>query len=104
MIELLKNLKLFCTFHLNPIRELVRYNEKFQPQEVVVKFVKEIVGDSCAWTFFGFFFHCNILYFVHVNSSLSHIVRPHLYIKVSIWPYFFLIVNSLVHFRFLPKN
>jgi hypothetical protein len=45
MIELLRNLKVFCTFHLSPIRELVRYNEKFEPQEVVVEFVKEIVGD-----------------------------------------------------------
>ncbi len=64
--------------------ELVRYNEKFQPQEVVIEFVKEIVGDySFAWTFFGFFFHWIILYFVDVDSSLSHIIRPHMYIKLQ---------------------
>jgi len=37
MIELLGDLKVFGTFHLSPIGELVGYNEKFQPQEVVVK-------------------------------------------------------------------
>jgi hypothetical protein len=48
MIELLGNLKVFGTFHLNPIGELVGYNEKFQPEEVV-EVVKEVVGDSsCA--------------------------------------------------------
>jgi hypothetical protein len=34
---------------LSPIGELVGYNEKFQPQEVVVEVVKEVVGNSsCA--------------------------------------------------------
>jgi len=48
MIELLGDLKVFGAFHLSPIGELVGYNEKFQPQEVV-KVVKEVVGDSsCA--------------------------------------------------------
>jgi len=48
MIELLRNLKFLGTFHLNSIGELVGYNEKFQPQEIV-KVVKKIVGDySCA--------------------------------------------------------
>jgi hypothetical protein len=46
MIKSLGNLKVFGTFHSNPIRELVGYNEKFQPQEVVVEVVREIVGDS----------------------------------------------------------
>jgi hypothetical protein len=32
MIELLGNLKVFGTFHLSPIGELVGYNEKFQPR------------------------------------------------------------------------
>ncbi len=45
MIELLRNLKAFCIFHLNAIGELVGYDEKFQPQEVVVKVVKKNVGD-----------------------------------------------------------
>ncbi len=49
MIELLGDLKVFGTFHLSPIGELVRYNEKFQPKEVVVEVVKKVVGDSsCA--------------------------------------------------------
>jgi hypothetical protein len=48
MIELLGDLKVFGTFHLSPIGELVGYNEKFQPQEVV-EVVREVVGDfSCA--------------------------------------------------------
>ncbi len=38
MIELLGNLKVFGTFHLRPIGELVGYNEKFQLQEVVGNF------------------------------------------------------------------
>jgi hypothetical protein len=34
---------------LSPIGELVGYNEKFQPQEVVVEVVREVVGNSsCA--------------------------------------------------------
>jgi hypothetical protein len=45
MIELLGDLKVFGTSHLSPIGELVGYNEKFQPQEVV-KVVKEEVRDS----------------------------------------------------------
>ena len=49
MIELFGDLKVFGTIHLNSIGELVGYNEKFQPQEVVVKVVRELVGDSsCA--------------------------------------------------------
>ncbi len=49
MIELLGDLKVFGIFHLTPIGELVGYNEKFQPHEVVVKVVIEVVGDSsCA--------------------------------------------------------
>jgi hypothetical protein len=32
MIKLLGNLKVFGTFHLSSIGELVRYNEKFQAQ------------------------------------------------------------------------
>jgi hypothetical protein len=35
MIKLLGNLKVLGTFHYSPIGELVGYNEKFQPQEVV---------------------------------------------------------------------
>jgi hypothetical protein len=30
---------------LSPIGELAGYNEKFQPEEVVVEVVKKIVGD-----------------------------------------------------------
>ncbi len=85
MIELLRDLKVFGTFHLSPIGELVGYNEKFQPQEVVVKVVRKVVGNSsCAWTFLGFCFHQNILYFVcssivlYIDRSLLHIIRPHL--------------------------
>jgi hypothetical protein len=49
MIKLLVNLKVFGTFHLNPIRELVGYNEKLQPQKVVVEVITKIVGhSSCA--------------------------------------------------------
>jgi len=49
MIELLGDLKFFGTSHLSPIGELVAYNEKFQPQEVVVEVAREVVGDSsCA--------------------------------------------------------
>ncbi len=49
MIELLGDLKVFGIFHLTPTGELVGYNEKFQPHEVVVKVVIEVVGDSsCA--------------------------------------------------------
>jgi len=44
MIEHLGDLKVFRTFHLSPIGELVGYNEKFQPQEVVV----EVKNSSCA--------------------------------------------------------
>jgi hypothetical protein len=48
MIELLGDLKVFGTFHLSPIGELVGYNEKFEPQEVV-EVVREGVRDfSCA--------------------------------------------------------
>jgi hypothetical protein len=43
-MEILRNLKVFGTFHLSPIGELVGYNDKFQPQEVV-EVVKEIVKD-----------------------------------------------------------
>jgi len=46
MIKLLGDLKVFGTFHLSPIGELVKCNEKFQPREVVVKVVKKVVGDS----------------------------------------------------------
>jgi hypothetical protein len=46
MIKLLGDLKVFGTFHLNPIGELVGCNEKFQPQKVVVKVVRKIIGDS----------------------------------------------------------
>ncbi len=38
--------KVFGTFHLSPIGELVGYNEKFQPQEVVIEVVRKVVGDS----------------------------------------------------------
>ncbi len=49
MIKFLEDLKIFGVFHLSPIGELVGYNEKFQPQEVVVEVVKRIIGDSfCA--------------------------------------------------------
>jgi hypothetical protein len=42
------DLKFFDTFHLNPIGKLVGYNEKFQPQKVVVEVLKEVIGDfSC---------------------------------------------------------
>jgi hypothetical protein len=47
MIKLLGDLKVFGTFHLSPIGELVGYSEKFQPQEVV-EVVREVVRDfSC---------------------------------------------------------
>jgi len=85
MIELLGDLKVFGTFHLSPIGELVGYNERFQPQEVVVEVIREVVGDSsCAWIFLEFCFHWDILYFVYsswflyVDRSLLLIVRPHL--------------------------
>jgi hypothetical protein len=39
MIELLGDLKVFVTFHLSSIGELVAYNEKFQLQEVIVEVV-----------------------------------------------------------------
>jgi hypothetical protein len=45
MIKLLGNLKVFGTFHLSPIGELVGYNEKFHPEEVVVEVVREVIGD-----------------------------------------------------------
>jgi hypothetical protein len=49
MIKFFINLKFFGTFHLNPIGELVGYNEKLQPQKVVVEVITKIVGDSsCA--------------------------------------------------------
>jgi hypothetical protein len=49
MFEFFGDLKVFGTFHLIPIGEFVGYNEKFQPQEVVVEVVKKVVGDSsCA--------------------------------------------------------
>jgi len=49
MIKFFGDLKVFDTFHLSPIGKLVGYNEKFQPQKVVVEVVKEIIGDfSCA--------------------------------------------------------
>jgi hypothetical protein len=58
MIKLLGDLKVFGTFHLSPIGELVGYNEKFQPQEVVVEVVREVVGNfSYALIFLGFCFH-----------------------------------------------
>jgi hypothetical protein len=46
MIKLLGDLKVFGTFHLSLIRELVAYNEKFQPREVVIEVVKKVVRDS----------------------------------------------------------
>jgi len=49
MIKLLKDLKVFGVFHLSPIREFVGYNEKFQPQEIVVEVVRKVVrNSSCA--------------------------------------------------------
>ncbi len=39
------DLKFFDTFHLSPIRKFVGYNEKFQPQKVVVEVLKEVIGD-----------------------------------------------------------
>jgi hypothetical protein len=48
MIKLLNNLKVFGVFHLNPIGEFVIYNEKFQPQEVVVEVVRKVGDYSCA--------------------------------------------------------
>jgi hypothetical protein len=65
MIKLLGNLRVFITFYLNPIKELVGYNEKFQLQKVVV----EVIWRSC-WRFFlctnfvGILLSSNILYFV----------------------------------------
>ncbi len=57
MIELLGELNFFYTFHLSPNGELVRYNEKFQPQEVVVEVAKDVIGDSfCVKTCLGFCF------------------------------------------------
>jgi hypothetical protein len=46
MIKLFRDLKVFGTFHLSPIGELVGYNEKFQPREVVIEVVRKVVGDS----------------------------------------------------------
>jgi hypothetical protein len=46
MIKLLGYLKVFGIFHLSPIGELVGYNEKFQPREVVIEVVRKVVGDS----------------------------------------------------------
>jgi hypothetical protein len=46
LIKLFGDLKVFDTFHLSLIVELVGYNEKFQPQEVVVEVVRKVVGDS----------------------------------------------------------
>jgi hypothetical protein len=48
MIELFGNLKVFGTFHLSPIGELVGYNEKFQLQKFVVEVVREVGDSSCA--------------------------------------------------------
>jgi hypothetical protein len=48
MIELLGNLKVFGTFHLSPIGELVGYNEKFQPPKFVVEVVRKVGDSSCA--------------------------------------------------------
>jgi hypothetical protein len=49
MIKLLRDLKVFGVFHLSPIREFVGYNEKFQPQEIVVEVAKKVIGNSsCA--------------------------------------------------------
>jgi hypothetical protein len=49
MIKFFGDLKVFGTFHFSPIGELVGYNEKFEPQEVVVEVVRKFVGDfSCA--------------------------------------------------------
>jgi hypothetical protein len=49
MSMILGDLKVFGIFHLSPIGELVGSNDKFQPQEVVVHVVREVVGDSsCA--------------------------------------------------------
>jgi hypothetical protein len=45
MIELLGDLKVFSTFHLSSIGELVGYNGKFQPQKV---FVHVVGNSSCA--------------------------------------------------------
>jgi len=42
MIKLLGDLKVFGIFHLSPIGELVGYNEKSQPQEVI-EVVREVV-------------------------------------------------------------
>jgi hypothetical protein len=53
MIKLLGDLKVFGTFHLSPIREVVGYNEKFQPQEIIVEIVKEVVGNFLCLNFFG---------------------------------------------------
>ncbi len=46
MIKFFGDLKVFDTFHMSPIGELVGYNEKFQPQEVVVEVDKKVVEDS----------------------------------------------------------
>ncbi len=49
MIKQLGDFKVFGTFHLSPIGELVGYNQKLQPQEVVIEVVREVVGNSsCA--------------------------------------------------------
>jgi hypothetical protein len=54
-------------------------------KKVVIDVVKEVVGNSSyAWTFLGFCFHQDILYFacsslfLYVDRSLLHIVRPQL--------------------------
>ncbi len=49
MIKLLGNLKVFGTFHLGPIGELVGYNQNSNLMEVIVEVVTKVVRDySCA--------------------------------------------------------
>jgi hypothetical protein len=68
MIELLNNLKVSGVFRLNPSGEFVRYNEKFQPQEVVVEVARKLLEILLVLEFFwdlAFIKIVCILYVVH---------------------------------------
>jgi hypothetical protein len=70
MIELLGDLKVFVTFHLSSMEELVGYNEKFQPQKVVVNYER-------FWDFTFIEIFC-ILYVVHSFCM----TKPHFNVSV----------------------
>ncbi len=78
MFEFFRDLKVFGTFHLIPIRDLVGYNEKFQPQEVVAEVVKKVVENSFVLELFWGYVFIEIFCILYVDKFLLHIVRPHL--------------------------